>query len=105
MSRWSGTPLGSRCRNCSLATLLHESAHELLRVLLEHLVDVVQNAVDILIQLVLAFLQILGSLVLGGGILLLPRLLRLALPTATCVTCHLTPPRHGAACSLRRTAG
>src|ERR1700684_1116634 len=46
----------------SLAALLHVRPDELLGVLLEHLVDLVQDRVDVVGQLVLALLDVLGSL-------------------------------------------
>jgi hypothetical protein len=44
----------------SLAALLHEAAHELLGVLLEHVVDLVQDRVHVVVELFLA---------LGNGLL------------------------------------
>ena len=55
-------PAGSRAargRSRSLAALLHEAADELLGVGLEHLVDVVEDRVDVVVELLLA---------LGGGV-------------------------------------
>jgi hypothetical protein len=45
-----------------LAALLHIGPDELLGVLLEHLVDLVQNRVDVVSELVLALLDVLGPL-------------------------------------------
>src|SRR6202050_525068 len=46
----------------SFAALLHVRPDELLGVLLEHLVDLVQDRVDVVGELVLALLDVLGSL-------------------------------------------
>src|ERR1700735_4971343 len=53
----------------SFAALLDIGADELLGVLLEHLVDLVQNRIDVVGELVLAFLDVLGCL--RRGVLLL----------------------------------
>src|SRR5690606_36813090 len=88
-----------------LAALLDVAAHELLGVLLEHLVDLVQNGVDIVRELLLALLDVrrrgrLGLLDLG----LTPPCLLLAagvlsshaLPPSrgTCLSVHIFPERH-----------
>ena len=46
---------------CSLPALLHEAADELLGVGLQHLVDLVEDRVDVLVELLLA----LGDVVVG----------------------------------------
>src|SRR5882757_1094642 len=75
----------------SLPTLLHEAADELLRVLLQHLVDLVKNRVDVLVEPFLAlgdvFLRLdLLDLFLAGR----PLRLLVLLPA---VFRHGTPPR------------
>ena len=45
---------GSKSSSGSLPTLLHEAADELLGVLLEHLVDLVEDRVDVVVELLLA---------------------------------------------------
>src|SRR5690349_13376939 len=75
----------------SLAALLDERLHEVLGVGLEHLVDLVQDRVDVLVELFLALGDVgLGGL--GGLDLLLAALAGLLL-----LLCHLAPPVLGSA--------
>jgi hypothetical protein len=63
-----------------LAALLDERADELLRVLLEHLVDLVEDRVHVVGELLVAFLDV-ARLLLDGRVTLLG-LAGLLLPTA-----------------------
>src|SRR5262245_36764339 len=73
-----------------LSTLLHKPTHELLGVGLEHLVDVFQNRVDVLVELLLALGDVLAALDLGS-LFGLRRLLRGLVLLAT-LSCHRPPP-------------
>src|SRR3954451_22660603 len=75
----------------SLPTLLHESADELLGVLLEDLVDLVQDRVDVLVEPLFPLLDVLRRLDLLD-LFLGRRTLRL-LVLLTAVLRHGTPPR------------
>src|ERR1700685_2878336 len=72
----------------SFAALLHVRPDELLGVLLEHLVDLVQDRIDVVGELVLPLLDVFGRrrLVLFG-LVGAPR--RLPLATRVLVRCHL----------------
>src|SRR5689334_5389722 len=57
------------CRQAaSLSALLHEAADELLGILLEHVVDLVEDRVDVVVELLLALGVDLGGLGLRLGL-------------------------------------
>src|SRR5262245_65106879 len=81
--------LSARCGR-SLATLLNEATHELLGILLEHLVDLVQNRVDVVIEALLALGDLVGRL--GLGRLFPLALLARSLLLLSAVSGHAAPP-------------
>src|SRR3954469_10812589 len=82
----------------SLPTLLHETADELFRVLLQHLVDLVEDRVHVVVEPFLALGGILGRLDLGD-LFLGRRTLRLLvlLPAVLRHGTHLLEPQWKAA--------
>src|SRR5580765_8269265 len=79
----------------SLAALLDERLHEVLGVRLEHVVDLVEDGVDVVVQGLLA----LGDIGLGrdlGDVLGLARLARLLLLLGHAFTLAARPPARGA---------
>src|SRR5450631_215102 len=74
----------------SLATLLHESAHELLGVGFENTIDLVQHAVYVVVERVLAGGRLRGGL---GGLGRILRGVVTTLRSAVLLAGHLVPPQ------------
>src|SRR5215468_4391161 len=94
---WTGSvpppARGGSSAQRSLTALLHVRAHEFLGVLLQDLVDLVEDRVDVVGQLLVPFLDLLGRAGLGLlGLLGAPARLPLA---SGVLRCHRLPPSGG----------